>query len=148
MTCPRNPCIRVAKGKTLRLRRSKASIAPLFNLLAVWIHAVWSLRSRSGRGLIKLVLAGYPEIEVLPMSHFQHDHPYLCWAGLPWLLGGSRLTLALTWLHRQTQKPLAAKDACLSGIKGIFPASVAASLFGNSSPSNSGHGAIALINKP
>lgn len=68
------------------------------------------------------------------MSHFQHDHPYLCWAGLPWLLKGPRLTLALTWLHHQTQKPLSAKDACLSGIKGIFPACVAASLFGNISP--------------
>lgn len=41
-----------------------------------------------GCELVKLVLAGYSEIEVSPMTHFQHDHPYLCRAGLPWLLGG------------------------------------------------------------
>lgn len=41
---------------------------------------------------------------------------------------------ALTWLRRQTQKPLAAKDACLLGIKGIFPARVTASLFGSGGP--------------
>lgn len=35
------------------------------------------LRFRSGPVVIKLVLAGNPEIEVLPESHFQHDRPYL-----------------------------------------------------------------------
>lgn len=75
MTSPGNPRFHVSKGKPLVIH---ASIAPLYNLSVGGIHAVRSLRSRSGRGLIKLVLAGYPEIGVLPMSHFQHDHPYLC----------------------------------------------------------------------
>lgn len=85
-----------------------------YNLSAGGIHAVWSLRSRSGRGLIKLVLAGYPDIGGLPMSHFQYDHPYLCTAGLLCLLRDPLLTLALTWLHHETQnKTLTAKEACL-----------------------------------
>lgn len=117
----------------LHLTSSTASIGPV---KALWlgIHAVWSLRSRSGRGLIEHALAGYPEIGVLPMSHFQHDHPYLCWTGLSWLPRGLCLTLALTLLHHQTLNTLTAKDACLSGIKGIFPPSVAAALFGSGSP--------------
>lgn len=40
-------------------------------------HVVFSLRFRSGTVVIKLVLAGDPEIWVLPESHFQHDRPYL-----------------------------------------------------------------------
>ena len=77
MTCLGNPRVHRAKGKSSISKCSN----PLLHYItssAEGIHAVWSLRSRSGPGLIRLVLAGYPEIGVLPMSHFQHDRPYLC----------------------------------------------------------------------
>lgn len=120
---------------------------PLYNLSAEGIHAVWSLRSRSGRGLIKLVLAGYPEIGVLPMSHFQHDHPYLCWAGLPRLLWGPVFNPDPHMASPQNTKNTLSQRCLFVRDQRYFPCLCHSILIWQQQPSNSGHGATALINK-